>query len=125
MNQRAAGRILGMRIGARVLLGISVFMSVKRVIEAEPDRRGEVLAFEVFDTILFGLPTLIPAAEQYIAEETTVLSELFPHPYMVMIDLMIGKSLVEQDPEGARYIKRALRTPGGTHQLMRRLFGGF
>jgi len=114
-----------MRIGARVLLGISVFLSVKRVLEAEPGRRGEVLAFEVFDHMLLGLPTLLPAAEKYLAEETTVLSELFPHPYMVMIDLMIGKSLVEQDPEGARYIKRALRTPGGTEQLMRRMFGGF
>lgn len=125
VRRNAAARMVGMRIGARVLLGISIFLSVKRVIEAEPDRRGEVLTFEIFDHLLFGLPTLLPAVEQYIAEETTVLSQLFPHPYMVVLDLMIGKTLVEQDPEGARYIKNAMKTPDGQYNLMRRLFGGF
>ena len=125
VRKHAAARIMGMRIGGRILLGISIFMSVKRVIEAEPEHRGEVLAFEIFDHLLLGLPSIYMAAEQLVAEETTVLSQLFPHPYMVMIDLMIGKSLVEQDPEGARYIRNSMRTPMGQYNLMRRLFGGF
>lgn len=118
-------RIIAMRVGARVLLGISIFISVKRVLEAEPERRGDVLTFEIWDHILFGLPSLIPAVEQYVSEETTVLSRLFPHPYMILLDLAVGQTLIEQDPEGARYIEKALRTPAGQVDLMMRLFGGY
>ena len=111
------------------MLGLSIILGVKRVLDADPDRADEVLVDEAaglaMDLLLPGTGPIGTYATQTARGELKTLSLLFPTVYTWILDAYLGDILEEGDPEGARYIRRSMETPWGQVDLMRRLFGGY
>ena len=122
-------KIRAARGAGAILLGLSILMGIHRVLEAEPDRQGAVALGEV---AAFGLDLIAPGSGpigRYGVEtlngELRTLSILFPTVYTWVIDAYFGEVFEAADPEGARYIRKAMQTQQGQVDLIQRLFGGF
>ena len=129
LDPKAVARIKLARNVGRVLVGLSIYISIQKVLSAEPDRQTAVLVDEVAAT---GLDMLVPTAgpigayaTQTVRGELHLLSQLFPTAYTWVIDAYFGEILEEADPEGASYIRDSLKSQWGTAELFQRLFRGF
>lgn len=127
VNRGVMTRIRIARNAGRILIGLSIMLSVKRVADAEPDRRGAVLADEVaglaMDLIVPGTGPIGTYATQTARGELRTLSLLFPTVYTWIIDAYFGEILEEADPEGVQYIREAMQSDQGMIELMYRMFG--
>jgi hypothetical protein len=127
VSRGAVTRIRIARNAGRVLMGLSIMLSVKQVADAAPDRRGAVLADEVaglsMDLILPGAGPIGTYATQSARGELRTLSLLFPTVYTWLIDAYIGDALEQADPDGVRYVHRAMQSNQGMIELLHRMFG--
>ena len=96
----------------KVMLGLSILLSAKRVMDAEPERRSAVLTDEVaafaMDAILPGAGPLGAYATQTARGELKPFSIVFPTAYSWILDAYVGDALEQADPEGSRIIRQSV-----------------
>jgi hypothetical protein len=112
--------------GGYFLAGLSVLISGYNILSAEPDRR---VAVTVDEAAAFGAELILPGtgpmasyATQSSRGEFHLMTRIFPHPFMWMIDAYLGETMEENDPAGAARIRRSFGSPLLETQMYMDLF---
>ncbi|MCO8123236.1 hypothetical protein NHH03_15920 [Stieleria sp. TO1_6] len=129
LNAKQLKQIRSAQSAGRVLIGLSVFLSAKEVMDASPERRNAVLIDEV---AAFSADMIMPMtgeAARYATQtsrgELRILSRMFPTAYTWAIDAYFGEAIEASDPEGVKYFNWSMRSWDRQLQMFSRMFRGY